>query len=81
MGAIKSGQLQSGLTWREKQMERLLKVSEVAKILGLGESTVRRMLWQSRLQRVKVGRSTRIREGDVDALVRLGTQVQRRKKT
>ena len=59
-------------------MERLLKVSEVAVILGLGQSTVRRMLWQNRLQRVKVGKSTRIREGDVAAIIRLGTQAQGR---
>jgi len=62
-------------------MEHLLKVSEVSKVLGLGESTVRRMLSEGQLHRVKVGRSTRIREGDIEALIRLGTQPQGRKKT
>jgi excisionase family DNA binding protein len=53
-------------------MEHLLKVEEVSEILGLAPSTVRRMLWEGRLARVKIGRSTRVREGDVGALIRLG---------
>ena len=70
------------LLWAKgEKMERLLKVSEVADVLGLAESTVRKMLWKKRLQRVKVGGSTRIREGDVEALVRLGTLLQKQKET
>ena len=53
-------------------MERLLKVPEAAEILGLSPSTIRKMFWEGRLARVKVGRSTRIRQGDLEALVRLG---------
>jgi excisionase family DNA binding protein len=54
------------------KMENLLRVEQVSKILNLAPSTVRRMLWEGKLARVKIGRSTRIREGDVAALIRLG---------
>ena len=58
-------------------MENLLRVEQVSKILNLAPSTIRRMLWEGKLARVKIGRSTRIREGDVAALIRLGMQTAR----
>ena len=61
-------------------MDRLLKVTEAAEILGLSPSTVRKMFWEGRLTRVKVGRSTRIRQGDLEAIIRLGLQPTRQGK-
>ena len=53
--------------------EQLLTVTEAAQRLALKPSTVRKMLYQRRLPRVRIGRrAIRIREADVEALVRLG---------
>jgi excisionase family DNA binding protein len=52
-------------------MDRLLTIREAAVALALSPSTIRKMLWQGRPPKVKVARSTRIREGDVEALIRL----------
>jgi len=53
-------------------MEKLFTVLQVAELLSLSPSTIRRWLWDGRLPRVKVGRATRVREGDLLALIRLG---------
>jgi excisionase family DNA binding protein len=53
---------------------RLMKVPEVADVLGLQPVTIRRMLHDGRLQVVRPtgGRAVRVRSEDVEALVRLG---------
>jgi len=54
-------------------LDKLLKVEEVAAILSIAPATVRQMLWRKELTRVKINRATRIRESEVEALIRLGT--------
>lgn len=48
---------------------RLLQVSEVAERLGVSEKMVRRLIVERRLAVVRLGRSVRISERDIDALV------------
>ena len=53
--------------------EQLLTVTEAAERLALRPATVRKMLYERRLPRVRVGRrAVRIRESDIEALIRLG---------
>jgi excisionase family DNA binding protein len=55
-------------------MTRLLKVDEAAKLLGLQPATVRRMIREQRLPVVRPtgARAVRVREEDVEALIRIG---------
>jgi excisionase family DNA binding protein len=53
---------------------RLLTVTEVSKITGLKEGTVRRWILQRRLPTVHLGRSVRIREKDLEAIIEGGYQ-------
>lgn len=48
---------------------KLLSAPEVAEILGLGESTVRRMMRDGDLASVKIGAARRVRQEDLDAYV------------
>lgn len=52
--------------------EKLLRVSEAAERLSLRPGTIRKLLAQKRIQAVRIGRAVRIREADIDAVVRLG---------
>lgn len=52
--------------------DRLLTIPEAAERLALAPATLRKWLWQKRIQCVRVGRAVRIREADIDAVVRLG---------
>lgn len=47
------------------------KIAEVATLLGLGRTTIYRLIEQGDLSRIKVGASTLIPAEDVDALLRL----------
>lgn len=51
----------------------LLTVSEVAKILGLKESTVRQWIYMRHVSYVKVGRSVRIESEVIQDLIERGT--------
>jgi len=51
---------------------KLLTVSEAAQQLALGLGTLRKLIYKRRIPVVKLGRSVRLREEDLDALVRLG---------
>lgn len=53
-------------------MERLLSVKEAAALLGCSEAAVRKWVYQRRLAAVKVGRLTRLRQGDLEAFVQAG---------
>ena len=53
-------------------MDRLLTVKEAAELLSCSEAAVRKWIYQQRLARVKVGRLTRLRQRDVEALVSNG---------
>ena len=53
-------------------MERLMTVEETAETLACEASTVRKWLSQGRLERVKVGRLTRLRARDVADVVANG---------
>ena len=50
-------------------MQRLLTVKEAAELLACSEAAVRKWIYQRRLPKVKVGRLTRLRLSDVEALI------------
>jgi len=53
----------------EFPVQRLLTVKEAAELLACSEAAVRKWIYQRRLPKVKVGRLTRLRLSDVEALV------------
>jgi len=53
-------------------VQRLLTVKEAAELLACSEAAVRKWIYQQRLPKVKVGRLTRLRQSDVEALVNGG---------
>lgn len=55
-------------------MEKLVSVKEAASRLSCSEDAVWKWLKEGKLQRVKLGRATRIREQDLEAIIRLGLQ-------
>jgi len=55
-------------------MDQLMTVKEAAKTLAVSEAAIRKWMYQGRLPRVKVGRLTRLRREDVEAVVSGGLQ-------
>lgn len=53
-------------------MATLLTVSEIAQRTKLKEATIRRWILQKKIPTVRLGRSVRMREEDLDALIREG---------
>jgi excisionase family DNA binding protein len=53
-------------------VRELLTVPEFAGALGVTDAAVRKWLYQGRLQKVKLGRSVRLRRRDLDRLVTEG---------
>lgn len=53
-------------------MQRLLTVFQAAEQLALRPATIRKMILQRRLPVVRIGRSVRIREVDLEGIVRQG---------
>ena len=53
-------------------MTKLLKPGDVADRLAVAPATVRRWIFDGRLPTVRVGAAVRIREEDLEALVRMG---------
>ena len=58
---------------RNPTQDRLLTVREVADLLGVSVRLVNRFLATGKLDRVKLGRATRVRLTDVTQLMREGT--------
>lgn len=58
-------------------MNQLMTVKEAAGLLSCSESAIRKWLYQRRLPRVKVGRLTRLRRNDVEAIMSGGLQADR----
>lgn len=56
--------------------DRLLRVDEAAAILGISERQVRRLAATGDLDRVKLGRATRVRLSDVRRLIERGAESQ-----
>jgi excisionase family DNA binding protein len=56
----------------EHAVQRLLTVKEAAELLACSEAAVRKWIYQQRLPKVKVGRLTRLRLSDVEALMSEG---------
>ena len=56
----------------------LLDVNETAKRLSLSPLTIRGWIFKKRLPVVRIGRAVRIREEDLEALVRFGYEPLRR---
>ena len=56
-------------------MDKLVSVKEAAARFSCGEALIWKLLRLGKLQRVKVGRLTRIREQDVESIIRLGLQL------
>ena len=55
-------------------MSQLISVKESANRLGCTEAAIRKWLHERRIERVKLGRLTRIREADLEAIIRVGLQ-------
>jgi len=55
---------------RMSKMEKLLRVSEAAKILGVGNSTIRLWIRQGRIRAVRIGKLWRIPQSEVERLTR-----------
>jgi len=55
-------------------MDRLLSVKEAAQFLSCSEAAIRKWVYQRRLPAVKVGRLTRLRARDLEALVAKGLE-------
>ena len=53
-------------------MDQLLTVREAARLLVCSEAAIRKWIYQRRLPCVKVGRLTRLRHKDLEALVAKG---------
>ena len=53
-------------------MHQLLTVQRAAELLALKPATIRKMIFQRRLPVVRIGRSVRIKESDLEAVVREG---------
>lgn len=56
-------------------MEPLLTVKNAAQLLQCSEAAVRKWIYRGRLPHVKVGRLTRLRRQDVEALVTGGPPI------
>jgi excisionase family DNA binding protein len=54
--------------------DTLLTIDEVADALRIRPRTVRKWLYLGKLQAVKIGRSVRVRQSTVEALIREGTR-------
>jgi len=52
----------------------LKRVSEVARELGVEESTIRKWIFEKRIPVVKLGRSVRIKPEDIEKMISDGTQ-------
>jgi excisionase family DNA binding protein len=55
-------------------MTKLVTVTEAAQRLSLKPATIRKMIFQRRVPVVKIGRSVRIKEEDLEAIIRRGYQ-------
>ena len=55
-------------------MQRLLTVFQAADALALKPATIRKMIFQRRLPVVRIGRAVRIKEGDVELIIKEGYQ-------
>lgn len=53
-------------------MDRLLTVPEAAEKLALSSPTIRKMIFQHKLSVVRIGRAVRIKESDLEVIVRTG---------
>ncbi len=53
-------------------MTKLLKAGDVAERLAVSPATIRRWIFDGRIPTVRVGAAVRIREEDIQAMVRLG---------
>ena len=53
-------------------MERLLTVFQAADALALKPATIRKMILQKRIPVVRIGRAVRIKEADVEGIIRQG---------
>ena len=53
----------------------LLRVPEVARALGLGRSTIHRLIREGRLKAIKIDRATRISREEVQAFVQRHSEV------
>ncbi|MGC4098602.1 MAG: helix-turn-helix domain-containing protein [Nitrospira sp.] len=54
--------------------DKLISVKEAAVRLSCSEASIWKWIQDKRLQKVKIGRLTRLKEQDVDAVIRLGLQ-------
>ena len=55
-------------------MDRLMKAKEVAELLRVGKATPYAWAYRRRIPFVKVGRSLRFKQSDIEELIRSGTR-------
>ncbi len=55
-------------------MDKLISVKQAAEKLACSEASIWKWIQDKRLQKVKIGRLTRLKEQDVDAVIHLGLQ-------
>lgn len=53
-------------------MTKLIKPTEVAERLAVSPATVRKWIFAGRLPTVRLGRAVRVREEDIETLIRIG---------
>ena len=51
------------------RLDQLMTVKEAAALLVCSEAAIRKWIYQGRLKQVKVGRLSRLRQRDIEALV------------
>lgn len=56
----------------ETQATKLLTVNQCSEILNLKPSTIRKMIYQARIPKVKIGRAVRIRQEDIEKITQNG---------
>jgi excisionase family DNA binding protein len=54
--------------------DKLISVKEAAARLSCCEHSIWKLLRLGKLQRVKIGRATRLREQDIESIIRLGVE-------
>jgi len=55
-----------------EETDRLLDTREAARLLGVSARTVSSLMKRGTLERIKIGRATRVRLSDVERIIRRG---------
>jgi len=56
----------------EEKMEKLMKIAVAADLLGISQKTVRKWVYERKINVVKVGGAVRIAESEIDRIMTAG---------